>query len=140
MTSYSRRVMMMSLQMMMKIQRATHLLDQHQQKAHNQEEHCRNNITVIFCHVANTLACALAINHPTIDSADADGLVYFVFKKHHTELLEFSELPSARAFLTHSRLLLASRLKPMNTRPCPWKVSLSVFVSPVFLPPQPSLP
>jgi hypothetical protein len=59
---------------------------------------CKDNIAVIFCHAANTLACALAINHPTVDSANAADLVYLVFEAHHLELLEFSELPSAQAF------------------------------------------
>jgi hypothetical protein len=59
---------------------------------------CKDDIAVIFCRAVDTLACALAIHHPTLDRANAADLVYLVFEKHHDELLDFSEIPSVQAF------------------------------------------
>jgi hypothetical protein len=58
----------------------------------------KNDVSIIFCRAVFTIACALAIHHPTVDQANAPDLVALVFEKHHDELLGFSEIDSAQAF------------------------------------------
>jgi hypothetical protein len=60
----------------------------------------KNDVSIIFCRAVFTLACAMAIHHPTVDQANATDLVALVFEKHHDELLNFSEIDSAQAFFT----------------------------------------